>query len=415
VTVSRDCSRIAFVEGFGSDRTIMTGSITTAAINGSEVERLADELQVVGLRWLDNDRLAYVGLAGVQTGFGVVEPDGTIDEAWRGDATIGATHRLAASCDSEGRIWAASKEGPNEPPELATFQIADGAWTRVTSLNAHLVGRASSTVNRITWRSDYDEIEGLLILPTETGPGPLPLVVIVHGGPTAAWTYAFSHGYMHLGLLLAENGYAVLLPNPRGSSGRGHAFARANVGDLGGGDLRDILAAVDLLGEQGTIEPTRVGITGGSYGGFMSTWAPTQTDAFAAAVAFAVVTDWLSMHNTTNIGRFDELYLDSDPYDPNGQYFSLSPIVHSRNCRTPVLILHGALDLCCPLGQAQEMYQALMDAGCVTELIVYARGGHGWTDKQYLLDTWQRTKDWFDRYLVRAPKAEPQPLEGAAS
>jgi dipeptidyl aminopeptidase/acylaminoacyl peptidase len=285
------------------------------------------------------------------------------------------------------------------------LEAGSGGWRSLTAFNAALAGRATSSVDRFAWSTDNgEETEGLLVLPRERGTEPLPLVVIVHGGPTNAWTFNFSYGYLHMGLLLAEQGYAVLLPNTRGSSGRGQEFARSNLGDMGGGDLRDILAAIDALAEAGTVDRERVGVTGGSYGGFMSTWAPTQTDAFAAAVPFAITSNWLSFHNTTNIGRFDELYLQSDPYDVNGGYFTRSPVMFARNCHTPMLILHGQLDLCCPVGQAQEMYQALVDAGCETELVVYSRGGHGWAERGYLIDSWERSKDWFDRYL-RVPAA----------
>jgi dipeptidyl aminopeptidase/acylaminoacyl peptidase len=403
--MSPDRSQVAFVEGFNSDRTVIAGTITVVGAGGGAATEVAPQLDVVALRWCGNDRLAYVGVRGLETMCGTVALDGTVAEAWSGRATLGATHRMAFACSADGRVIAAPKEAPNEPVEVAVLEAGSGGWRSLTAFNAALAGRATSSVDRFAWSTDNgEETEGLLVLPRERGTEPLPLVVIVHGGPTNAWTFNFSYGYLHMGLLLAEQGYAVLLPNTRGSSGRGQEFARSNLGDMGGGDLRDILAAIDALAEAGTVDRERVGVTGGSYGGFMSTWAPTQTDAFAAAVPFAITSNWLSFHNTTNIGRFDELYLQSDPYDVNGGYFTRSPVMFARNCHTPMLILHGQLDLCCPVGQAQEMYQALVDAGCETELVVYSRGGHGWAERGYLIDSWERSKDWFDRYL-RVPAA----------
>ena len=176
-----------------------------------------------------------------------------------------------------------------------------------------------------------------------------------------------------------QEGYAVFLPNPRGSSGRGQEFARANLGDMGGGDFKDILAGVDALVRDGIVDDARVAITGGSYGGFMSSWAVTQTDRFAAAIPFAVVTDWTSFHYTTNIGQFDALFLQGDPDDPAGPYPKWSPVFHAHKCKTPTLILHGEDDLCTPLPQATEFYNALVEAGCEVELVVYPREGHGWT------------------------------------
>jgi dipeptidyl aminopeptidase/acylaminoacyl peptidase len=195
-------------------------------------------------------------------------------------------------------------------------------------------------------------------------------------------------------------GYAVLLPNPRGSSGRGQAFARANLGDMGGGDLRDILAGVDAVVAEGIADGDRVAIVGTSYGGFMSAWAIGQTDRFRAAVAMAAVTNWLSFHNTTNIGRFDELFLDADPYDPEGDYFARSPIAHVRRVRTPTLVMHGEVDLCVPLSQGQELYQALAAEGVETELVVYPREGHGWRERAHVLDGIERMRAWLDRHLV---------------
>lgn len=409
-TISSDGSRVAFVEGFNSDRGVIAGTIMVVDVESGAVRKVAPELDVAAVRWLEGDRLSYVGLHGLETMCGTVSLEGEVDEAWRGRATLGTTHRLAAACSLDGHVFAAAKEAPGEPPELAVLDTSatKRRWRTLTSVNAALAGRTTASVEPYTWRApDGLEIEGILVRPADAAE-PLPLVVIVHGGPTNAWTFNFSAGYMNLGLLFSENGYAVLLPNPRGSSGRGQEFARANLGDMGGGDLQDILAGIDALAEAGIVDRARVGITGGSYGGFMSTWAPTQTDAFAAAAPFAIVSNWLSMHNTTNIARFDELFLQCDPYDPNGEYFRRSPVVHARKCRTPMLILHGQLDLCCPVSQAHEMYQALVDAGCETELVVYARGGHGWTERGYLVDTWERTKGWFDRHLRGiAPAAAP--------
>lgn len=415
--ISPDGSRVAFVEGFNSDRGVIAGTITVVDVATGTARRLAPQLDVSGLCWVDAERLAYVGVRSLETTCGTVSLAGEVAEVWRGAATLGMTHRMAASCSAGGRVFAAAKEAPNEPHELAVLDTigSDRSWRTLTSVNAALAGRATSTAEPYSWTAaDGLEIEGILVRPAGAADEPLPLIVCVHGGPTNAWTFNFAHGYMNLGLLLAEAGYLVLLPNPRGSSGRGQEFARANLGDMGGGDLEDILAGVGALADAGIVDRARVGITGGSYGGFMSTWAPTQTDAFAAAAPFAIVSDWLSMHNTTNIGRFDEVFLQADPYDPTGDYFKRSPVVHARHCRTPMLILHGQLDLCCPVSQAHEMYQALVDVGCETELVVYARGGHGWSERGYLLDTWERTKGWFDRYLRAAEPATEPVLETAA-
>jgi dipeptidyl aminopeptidase/acylaminoacyl peptidase len=288
-------------------------------------------------------------------------------------------------------------DAPGAPPEVAVLE--DGEWRRLTSLNPEApdpdeVGAWEAW----TWKaSDGLEIEGLLCRPRGAAE-PVPLVVAVHGGPTGCWSY----GWTPLGPrgpLLVQEGYALFLPNPRGSAGRGQEFARANLGDMGGGDLADILAGIESLVEAGIVDGERVGITGGSYGGFMAAWAPTQTDRFACSVPIAAVTDWRSFHHTTNIGRFDELFLDADPFEVGGEYDARSPVVQARNCKTPTLLVHGEEDHCVPVGQAQEMYQALVEAGCETELVVYPREGHGLLERDHIVDAWARMRDWLARHL----------------
>ena len=180
---------------------------------------------------------------------------------------------------------------------------------------------------------------------------------------------------------------------------------------MGGGDLGDILAGIDELVSQGLVDDDRVAVMGGSYGGFMAAWAVSQTDRFRASVAMAAVTNWLSFHNTTNIGRFDALFLDADPYTEGSDYWHRSPVVHARRVRTPTLVMHGALDLCVPVSQGQEMYQALVDAGVETELVVYPREGHGWREREHQIDGNRRIREWLDRHLqarTREPVSQAQ-------
>ena len=223
-------------------------------------------------------------------------------------------------------------------------------------------------------------------------------MVDVHGGPTGCWSWEFAPA-QGSPQLYASEGVATFFPNVRGSVGRGPEFAEANLGDMGGGDLQDILTGVEALVRDGIAEFDRIAITGGSYGGFMACWAVTQTDRFACAMPFALVTDWVSFHFTTNIGQFDRLYLQADPLDPGGEYTKRSPLYHASKCKTPTLILHGEDDLCTPLPQAVEFYNALVEAGCETELVVYPREGHGWTEREHQIDSWNRTKDWLARHL----------------
>ncbi len=382
--------RVAWIEGFASDRAVVTGTVNVLGVGP-----LAPELDVTWIDFADDETLWYAGSRRAGSHFGRLRIDGSREQLYAGDALVGARFQQRIGVGG-GRI-AAVYETPEDPPEIAEF--VDGTPQPLTTLNEDLRDAASvAECREYTWTSfDGLEIQGLLYLPRDGDATRLPLVAYVHGGPTGTWSRQFP--IIHW-LLLAQTGYAVLLPNPRGSSGRGQEFARANLGDMGGGDLKDILAGVDALVRDGIVDDDRVAITGGSYGGFMASWAVTQTDRFAASIPYAVVTNWLSFHNTTNIGQFDRLFLQGDPYDPEGPYSRWSPVYHAHKCKTPTLILHGEDDLCTPLPQATEFYNALVEAGCETELVVYPREGHGWTEREHQIDTWNRIRDWLAKHLA---------------
>ena len=385
--------RVAFVEGFSSDRGTLTGTVHVLGQGP-----LAPELHATWIEFADDDTLWVAGWRGAGSFAGRLSLDGSFDEVAGGEMTIGPRYAPAVAASADGSRVATAWESADEPPEVVLFE--EGERRTLTSLNAEVAPQLAT----IEWRThrwesfDGLEIEGLLGLPRDRGDGQLPLLVDVHGGPTGSWSWQFAPA-LGLPQLLTSAGYAVLLPNVRGSVGWGPEFAEANLGDMGGGDLQDILTGIDALVRDGIVDDKRVAITGGSYGGFMACWAVTQTDRFAAALPMAVVTDWASFHWTTNIGQFDRLYLQADPSDPEGEYTRRSPVYHARKCKTPTLILHGEDDLCTPLGQAVEFYKALVEAGCETELVVFPREGHGWTERGHLVDSWNRMRDWLARHL----------------
>jgi dipeptidyl aminopeptidase/acylaminoacyl peptidase len=381
--------KVAWIEGFASDRGTVTGTVHLLGAGP-----VAPELDVTWLSFADEDTLWYAGWRGSGSLAGRLHVDGAAEELHGGDLVVGSRFQPRISPSVDGSRVAAVLETVEDPPEIVLFE--NGSTRILTALNEELRPHLQTAAwRRYTWESfDGLEIEGLLALP-RGGNGAHPLVVNVHGGPTATWCWSVS-GHA---LLLAQEGYAVFLPNPRGSVGRGQEFARANLGDLGGDDLKDILAGVDALVRDGIADDGRVAITGGSYGGFMSSWAVTQTDRFAAAIPCAVVTDWLSFHLTTNIGRWDRMHMNADPYDAVGEYPKRSAVYHAQRCTTPTLILHGEDDLCTPLSQASELYNALVEAGCETELVVYPREGHGWLEREHQLDSWQRLRDWLAQHL----------------
>ena len=397
--LSPDGSRVAFVEGFCSDRAVLSGTVNVLDLASREVRPLAQAVEACMVAWRDAETLVYAGWDGLRSRYGTIGLDGTTRELYGGDLTLGGRHAARVALAGDGATVVSVLDAPDRAPEVVVLERDEPR--SITSLNAEAGAEiARPDWERFAWEAeDGLEIEGLLALPPDRGSEPLPLVVLVHGGPTSCWSWEFAP-YRGLPNVLASIGYAALLPNPRGSAGRGQSFARAVHGDMGGADLGDILAGTDALVAAGVADDQRVAIMGGSYGGFMSAWAITQTDRFVAAIPQAVVSDWTSFHLTTNIGRFDVLFLDSDPFDPAGEYPRRSPVFHARGCRTPTLIVHGAEDLCTPLGQAQELYQALVEAGCEIELVVYPREGHGWLEREHQIDAWRRTRGWLDRHLA---------------
>jgi dipeptidyl aminopeptidase/acylaminoacyl peptidase len=255
----------------------------------------------------------------------------------------------------------------------------------------------SGHLERVTWTAqDGLEIAGLLALPERSGP--YPLITNVHGGPVGATVEKWGMRGLTTSLLVSR-GYAVFFPNPRGSTGRGQAFAEMVYRDMGGGDAADDLAGIDALIERGIADPARLGVMGGSYGGFMAAWLVTQTDRFAASVAISPVTDWYSQHFNSNIGRWDSEFLAGEPADAGGPYRDRSPVMFAERVRTPTLLTAGLNDRCTPPGQAIEFFRALRWNGVETELVLYPEEGHGVRKFPAAIDLSARMIGWFERFM----------------
>ena len=247
----------------------------------------------------------------------------------------------------------------------------------------------------MTWTApDGLRIDGLLRTPA--GDGPFPLLLLVHGGPVGAVT---DRWVGTTNAMLHARGYAMLMPNPRGSSGRGRAFAERVVGDMGGEDTKDLLAGVDAMVAAGVADPERIGIYGGSYGGFMSAWLPTQDARFKAAVAISPVTDWYSEHFNSSLIDWVGDFLRDTPEEPGGEHHRRSPVLMGDALRTPTLLTAGGHDRATPPGQAVEMFRALRARGVPSEVVIYPGEGHGVRDLPAVLDLVTRTLRWFERFM----------------
>jgi dipeptidyl aminopeptidase/acylaminoacyl peptidase len=242
---------------------------------------------------------------------------------------------------------------------------------------------------------DGTEIEGALLLPAKyDGHSKLPLVTLVHGGPTGRW----ADSVQTWGQLLVGHGYAIFYPNVRGSTGYGEKFVEMNRADWGGGDYKDVMAGVDALIARGVADPNRLGIGGWSYGGYMSEWAITQTTRFKAAVSGAGMADLIAEFGTESHPSYDEWFWGL-PYERPQGFLHSSPFMYLKNAKTPTLILQGEDDTTDPLGQSQQLYRGLKHYGVKAELVEYPREPHGPQEEKHNLDILNRIAAWYDGNL----------------
>jgi dipeptidyl aminopeptidase/acylaminoacyl peptidase len=261
----------------------------------------------------------------------------------------------------------------------------------------------------IHWSNEEFSAQGWLIPPAVVEPGRrYPMVVWIHGGP--AWLKAPAWApQIDYATLLASQGYFVFFPNPRGSAGFGEKFKRANIKDMGGGDLRDILAGIRQVVSTHPVDERRLGVTGWSYGGYMTMWAITQTDRFSAAVGGAGCSDLLSYYGENGIDEWLIPYFGASVYDDPAVYAKSSPIVYIKRVHTPTLLIVGDSDVESPPPQSYEYWHALKALGIKTELVIYPHEGHEFSDPAHVLDRIQRTVNWFDENMPPAADAITKP------
>ena len=286
------------------------------------------------------------------------------------------------------------------PPEIWVGPI--GEWRQLTNNNSALSatwGKAES----LEWANEGFNIQGWLLSPAKIeSRRKYPLVVLIHGGPSSAVTPDWPAGFgMSRAIVaaLSSRGYYVLMANPRGSYGQGEEFTRANVKDFGHGDLRDILAGIDTATKKYPIDPARLGVTGWSYGGYMTMWTVTQTNRFHAAVAGAGIANWQSYYGQNLIGQWMIPFFGASVYDDPAVYERSSPIHFIKNAKTPTLVIVGERDAECPAAQSYEFWHALKTLGVPTKLIVYPGQGHMFIEPKHQVDRLEQTVAWFDKYL----------------
>lgn len=388
-------------EAVCSDRGIVCGTLKLIDVARGEVSVIdTDGVEVTAAIWRNDNSLVYAGHRGFETVVAeYLIANGNITTHWCGaDRTFGAWYPSVWPSPNSGAV--AVGEAYDVAPEIVSLK--EGDYSVITSL-ASVASRdpvfCNSCAEPVTWSArDGLEIQGWLVRPQ--GDGPFPLVVDIHGGPVWQCSNRWA-GRLRGAKVLADRGIASLYPNPRGSSGRGQDFARLVKGDMGGEDTFDYLTGCDALVERGVADPARLGVTGISYGGFMSAWLITQDDRFAAAVPISCVADWYSQHRTSQIPYFDEYFLDGSAYEAGGKFFDRSPAMFAANVKTPTLQLTGAQDQNTPPTQALEFHRSLLEQGVRSILATYPTAGHGIRSYPEVIDHTARYVGWFLEYLSK--------------
>jgi dipeptidyl aminopeptidase/acylaminoacyl peptidase len=395
--ISPDGKTVAFIGGLMSDFGSVGGDLWTVPFAGGTPVNLTPDYKasVTSLYWLGD------GLRGtVQSG-----PDAQIvrfgprtgpNVLWSRPVSLAAGDGKAAF-SADGRIAACLVQDFEHAPAIYAGPVT--ALRQITHDNDAMPVLA--TAHSVSWTNEGFPIQGWLLAPREADPKVrAPMIVDVHGGPSSVHKPTYpGAGSMTAALVAA--GYYVFLPNPRGSFGQGEAFTVANRRDFGGGDLRDILAGVDAVEKIAPVDDRRLGLVGGSYGGFMAMWANTQTNRFKGIVAAAGLSNWISYYGINGIDQWMIPFFGKSMYDDPDAYWAVSAIRTIKQARTPTFIYVGERDIEVPPTQSIEYWHGLEAMGVPTSLVIYPDEGHTLRDPTHRADANRRAVAWFDKYVKR--------------
>lgn len=398
---SPDGSQIAFIGGLMSDQGSTGGDIYLVPANGGEPKNVTPERKAspAWFLWIDDHTLGISEIAGGSSHL-LVYDLGTKADSDEYSLTlpenIGSGQQMMSISVSKNNEISLIRSSFSNPPEVWAGKLHE--LKQITHYNDNLRpawGKAES----VTWKNDGFDVQGWLIQPANYDPSKkYPMIVMVHGGPSSAVTPRWP-GAGFGGAPFSALGYFVLMPNPRGSYGQGEKFTQANRKDFGYGDLHDILAGVDTVTKQYPVDPARVGLTGWSYGGFMTMFAVTQTNRFRAAVAGAGIANWQSYYGENSIDQWMVPFFGASVYDDPAIYAKSSAINFIHNVKTPTLVVVGDRDGECPAPQSFEFWHALRDQHVPTELVVYSNEGHHFVSRDHQLDVLERALTWFEQYM----------------
>lgn len=406
---SPDGQQIAFSSQGGQAEPVGLSDVYVIPAAGGAPEKLADTPNRDGslLGWMGNTVL-------------VAEPVGTSSHVIAVPADGSTTQQLtegdglhnAASFDADAAHMAFTYENSDTPAEVHAAATDAFEKEALTSQHASVPQPPMGRTELLTWTApDGMAIEGLLTYPVGYEDGDqVPLVLSVHGGPAGVYNRSFTGGPgIYMTQVFAQAGYAVLRPNPRGSTGYGKDFRYANVEDWGFGDYEDLMAGVDLAVDRGIAHSDSLALMGWSYGGYMTSYAVTKTDRFQAASMGAGLPNLISMVGTTDIPDYLVAHMGGEFWDRYDTYERHSAIYQIANVTTPTQVLHGAEDDRVPTRQGQEFYRALKRLDVPTELALYPRTPHGPREPKLLMDVTPRIIAWFDDHLGRASASDAPP------
>ena len=391
--VSPDGRTVAYIGGLMSDFGAVGGDVWTVPFAGGEPVNATknDKATVTSLTWTRGG-IRDTRLMGADAQIAALGAKGS-SVLWSRPASFAAGDgRVAYSAD--GSVIATVVQDFEHAP--AIYAGPATAPRKITSENDTVASITKAT--SVTWTNDGFSVQGWLLAPlTSPSGGKAAMVTIVHGGPSSANAPYFFGANGPADMLKA--GYYVFLPNPRGSFGQGEAFTAANKRDFGGGDLRDILAGIDAVEKIAPVDDNRLGLTGGSYGGFMAMWANTQTNRFKAIVAGAGLSNWISYYGTNGIDQWMIPFFGKSAYDDPEPYVKASAITYIKKAKTPTFIYVGERDIEVPPTQSIEYWHALKELGVPTTLMIYPDEGHGIRQPDHIADLRKRVAAWWEKYL----------------
>jgi dipeptidyl aminopeptidase/acylaminoacyl peptidase len=398
---SPDGKQIAFIGGLMSDQGSTGGDIWVIPSTGGEPKNLTPGRTSTPayFAWLTDETIGISEHVGGSSRIIIHRLDTGQDDTTKSvtfPESIGSgTAVMSVSISDHGDI-ALIRSSFEHAPEVWAGRM--NALKQITHLNDAIKPLWGKTEN-VEWTNEGFHVQGWLLYPANYDPAKkYPLLVSVHGGPSSAVSPRWP-GLGYGGVPFSALGYFVFMPNPRGSYGQGEKFTQANIKDFGYGDLRDITTGMDTIEARLPIDKSREGLTGWSYGGFMTMFAVTQTPRFKAAVAGAGISDWKSYYGENSIDQWMIPFFGASVYDDPAVYAKSSAIEYIKKVKTPTLVVVGDRDGECPAPQSFEFWHALRAEGVKTQLVIYPNEGHAFRSPEHRRDVLERALSWFETQM----------------